>query len=156
MKKGTKWRKTEVFRDRMVTGIAIIIRSAHVLPHLGQASWYLSELSYFFKINAGKALFFLSCSVVHFFFSGSSVFWVFLITLISLSPFGHCLNRNVFPVPKAHMWFLWTDPKLPNLSSYARAHSQLNIFFPWNWAQKLLVGSDVKIILKTLRPNSAQ
>lgn len=34
-----------------------------------------------------------------------------------------------FPVPKAHMWFLWSDPKLPNLSSRARVHSQLNIFF---------------------------
>ena len=67
--------KSEILRDRMVIGIAVIARSAHVLPHSGQVGQYVSQLSYFFKIKARKALFFLSCSVVHFFFSGSSVVW---------------------------------------------------------------------------------
>lgn len=81
---------SEVLRDRMVIGIAIIARNAHVLPHLGQVGQYLSQLSYFFKIKTRKALFCLSCSVAHFFFSGSSVVcWFFFFHYLDLA----------FPIP---------------------------------------------------------
>lgn len=80
---------SEVLRDRMLTGIAVVARRAHVLPHLGRVGQYLSQLSHFFKIRARKALFFLSCSLVHFFFSGSSVVCCLFFNYLDLA----------FPIP---------------------------------------------------------
>lgn len=64
---------SEALRDRMVTGIAVGAGSAPVLPHLGQASQRLPQLSQFFKIKARKVLVFLFHFVVPFFYLGASV-----------------------------------------------------------------------------------
>lgn len=66
-------RDSEALRDRTVTGIAVGAGSAPVLPHLGQTSQCLPQLSGFFKIKARKALVFLFYFLRLFFYLGASV-----------------------------------------------------------------------------------
>lgn len=74
----------------MVTGIAVIVGSTHVLPHSGLVGQYLSQLSYHFKIRARKALGFHSYSWCIFAFQ--EVWWFVL---------GVYLNylHLTFPIP---------------------------------------------------------
>lgn len=97
-----KGKYSKVLRDRMVTGIAVGAGSAHVLPHLGQTSQYLPQLSYFFKIKARKVLVFLFHSMVPFFLfrSFSDLIFVFLWFFFNYLDLA-------FPIP--HLVTVWTE-----------------------------------------------
>lgn len=76
---------SEVLRDRMLTGIAVVARRAHVLPHLGRVSL---NCHIFSRLGQGRLCFFFL--VLWCIFSFQEVQWFvvcFLITLILLSPF---------------------------------------------------------------------
>jgi len=125
--------KYKALRDRMVMGIAIVATEGLMCYFTG-LEWGNVSFSccIFSRLRQGRLWFLFFVLWCIFFISESLMFLqLFLLpwSCFPRSPFGHCSSRNDLPVPNAHMWFLWSDPKLPNLSSYACAPSQFNIIF---------------------------
>lgn len=168
-KTATEWREIlSSLTDRTVTGNAVGARSSCVTSS-GSSKPISPSTDIFFKIKARKVLVFLFHSVV---LSSIQELQWFNFCFYFLYFFFFNYLDLAFPIP--HLVTVWTgmnsqSPKpicdfygvIPNY--LISAHMPVHIhsltsffFFPWNWAQELLVGSDVKIILKTPRPNPAQ
>lgn len=89
-----------VLRDRMVTGSAVGAGSAHVLPHLGQVSQCLPQLSYFLRLRQGRFWFFFF--ILWCLFSIQEVQWF----NVCFSFYFFNYLDLAFPIP--HLVTVWT------------------------------------------------